>query len=183
MLIASKKEQENIAEYVLYLFQIEDVVRSFDFDLDQIIEVFVLPNLPDDSFENQYRKWYQEIINEMKGSSLEKKGHIDRIMEVCRELVFLHNTIHTMGKENKYKEICERAAVFIPEFRAKSDKKNNHDVEVILHAMYMKLQLRIRGKEISNETDEAFDAMRMQLAFLVREYHKMKSGEYNFIQN
>jgi hypothetical protein len=88
-----------------------------------------------------------------------------------------------MGKENKYKEICERAAVFIPEFRAKSDKKSNHDVEVILHAMYMKLQLRMRGKEISQETDEAFDAMRMQLAFLVREYHKMKSGDYNFIQN
>ena len=183
MLVARKKEKENIAEYVLYLFQIEDVVRSFDFDLDQIMEVFVLPNLPDHSFENQYRQWYQEIISEMKSSSLEKKGHLDRIMEVFRELVFLHNTIHTMGKENKYKEICERAAVFIPEFRAKSDKKSNHDVEVILHAMYMKLQLRMRGKEISQETDEAFDAMRMQLAFLVREYHKMKSGDYNFIQN
>ena len=56
-------------------------------------------------------------------------------------------------------------------------------MEVILHAMYMKLQLKIRGKEISQETEEAFDAMRMQLAFLVREYHKMKSGDYNFIQN
>ena len=71
----------------------------------------------------------------------------------------------------------------IPEYRSKSDLKENHDIEVILHAMYMKLQLRIRGKEITAETEVAFDAMRMQIAFLVREYHKMKSGDYNFIQN
>ncbi len=183
MLIARKKEKENIAEYVLYLFQIEDVVRSFDFDLDQIMDLFVLPNLPDRSFEGQYRQWYQEIIDEMKSSGLQKEGHLDRIMEVCRELVFLHNTIHTLGKENKYKDLCERASIFIPEFREKSNKKDKHEIEVILHAMYMKLQLRIRGKEITSETEEAFDAMRMQLAFLVREYHKMKSGDYNFIQN
>ena len=87
-----KKEKENIAEYILYLFQIEDIVRSFKFDVDEIMEVFVLPNLPDRSFEGQYRKWYQEIITEMKAAKLDKKGHIDRIMEVFRELVFLHNT-------------------------------------------------------------------------------------------
>ncbi|RCL73118.1 MAG: DUF4924 family protein [Flavobacteriales bacterium] len=183
MLIAQKKKKENIAEYILYLFQIEDVVRSFKFDVDDIMEVFVLPNLPDRSFEGQYRKWYQEIITEMKVAKLEKKGHIDRIMEVFRELVFLHNTLYTMQKESKYKTLCENAAGYIPEYRSKSDMKNNHDIEVIIHAMYMKLQLRMRGKEITAETEEAFDAMRIQIAFLVREYHKMKSGDYTFNQN
>ncbi|MDO7612718.1 MAG: DUF4924 family protein, partial [Crocinitomicaceae bacterium] len=116
-------------------------------------------------------------------AKLDKKGHIDRVMEVFRELVFLHNTLHTMDKESKYKTLCEAASGYIPEYRSKSDLKENHDIEVILHAMYMKLQLRIRGKEITAETEVAFDAMRMQIAFLVREYHKMKSGDYNFIQN
>ena len=183
MLIAKKKEQENIAEYLLYLFQIEDVIRTFKFNIDDIMEVFVLPNLPDRSFEAQYRNWYVEIIREMKSAKLEKRGHIDRIMEVMRELVFLHNTLHSRDKENKYKTLCEGAASYIPEYRSKSDLKNNHDIEVILHALYMKLQLRIRKKEITAETEEAFDAMRIQIAFLVREYHKMKSGDYNFIQN
>ncbi|MDO7614332.1 MAG: DUF4924 family protein, partial [Crocinitomicaceae bacterium] len=85
MLIAKKKEQENIAEYILYLFQLEDIIRSFEFDLDKLMEVFVLPNLPDRSFEGQYRNWYGEIINEMKAAKLDKKGHIDRVMEVFRE--------------------------------------------------------------------------------------------------
>ena len=107
MLIAQKKKKENIAEYILYLFQIEDIVRSFKFDVDEIMEVFVLPNLPDRSFEGQYRKWYQEIITEMKAAKLDKKGHIDRIMEVFRELVFLHNTLYTMQKESNTKHFAE----------------------------------------------------------------------------
>ena len=119
----------------------------------------------------------------MKSAHLQKKGHLDRVMEIFRELAFLHNTLLTLEKESKYKTLCQNASSFIPEFRAKSGMKNNHDVEVIIHAMYMKLQLRIRGKEITAETEEAFDAMRIQVAFLVREYHKMKSGDYSFIQN
>ena len=40
MLIAQKKKKENIAEYILYLFQIEDIVRSFKFNLDDLMDVF-----------------------------------------------------------------------------------------------------------------------------------------------
>ena len=59
----------------------------------------------------------------------------------------------------------------------------NQDVELLLHAMHMKLQLKMRGKEITQETEEAFDAMRIQLAYLSREFHKMKSGNWVTNQN
>ena len=39
MLIARQKLNENIAEYVLYMFQIEDLIRAYDFDLEGIIVV------------------------------------------------------------------------------------------------------------------------------------------------
>jgi hypothetical protein len=74
MLVAQQKQQENIAEYVLYLFQIEDLIRSLNFDIDRIMESVVRPSLPDRSFEGQYRKWYTELIQEMKRSNLIKKG-------------------------------------------------------------------------------------------------------------
>ena len=48
MLVAQKKLKENIAEYLLYMFQIEHVIRSFNFDLTAIIDVFVRPTLADD---------------------------------------------------------------------------------------------------------------------------------------
>ena len=36
MIIASKKRKENIAEYILYMWQIEDMIRANDFDISKI---------------------------------------------------------------------------------------------------------------------------------------------------
>jgi hypothetical protein len=47
----------------------------------------------------------------------------------------------------------------------------------------MKLLLKLQKKEISAETEEAFDSMRVMLAYLARTYHQMKSGELNFFNN
>ena len=36
MLTASAKKRENIAEYLLYMWQIEDLIRAFGLDTDRI---------------------------------------------------------------------------------------------------------------------------------------------------
>jgi hypothetical protein len=56
-------------------------------------------------------------------------------------------------------------------------------VELLMHAMFMKLQLKMRQKEISAETEAAFDLMRIQLAYLAREYQRMKSGNWDYLNN
>ena len=60
MQIAQQKLSENIAEYVLYMYQIEDLIRAYKFDLDSIIYNYVQPQLPDTSFVNKYREWYSD---------------------------------------------------------------------------------------------------------------------------
>ena len=77
MRVAQQKFRENIAEYLLYMFQIEDVIRSFNFDLDAILDVFVRPTLVDDSFLNQYKNWYSDLISQMQKQGVEKEGNID----------------------------------------------------------------------------------------------------------
>ena len=36
MFIASQKKKENVSEYILYMWQIEDIIRTFQFDIDKI---------------------------------------------------------------------------------------------------------------------------------------------------
>lgn len=36
MIIASRKRKENIAEYILYMWQIEDIIRANSCDIEQI---------------------------------------------------------------------------------------------------------------------------------------------------
>jgi hypothetical protein len=61
--------------------------------------------------------------------------------------------------------------------------KEKNDIELVFHAMYMKLLLRLQKKEINTESEEAFDNMRVMIAYLSRAYHQMKNGELNFFNN
>ena len=36
MIVAKQKRKENIAEYLLYMWQVEDLIRANQFDIDSI---------------------------------------------------------------------------------------------------------------------------------------------------
>ena len=88
-----------------------------------------------------------------------------------------------MANDDKYKTLYDSALEHIESFRNKSNLKDKNSIELAFHAMYMKLLLKLQGKEISAETEEAFDAMRMMLAYLSKSYHRMKSGDLDFLNN
>lgn len=183
MFIAQQKLQENIAEYILYMYQIEDVIRSFNFDIDRIMNEYVRIQLPDESFHAQYRAWYQSLISQMQSQKIEKSGHLFLIQEVLIELSYLHNTLLNMANDIRYKELYEAAIVHIEAFKERSNLKDKNHIEIVFHALYMKLLLRLQKKEISAETEESFDSMRILAAYLSRAYHQMKAGTLNFFNN
>ena len=183
MFIAQQKLQENIAEYILYMYQIEDVIRSFNFDLERIMEEYVSAQLPDESFHAQYRTWYRGLIMQMQSQKIEKSGHLYLIQEVLIELSYLHNTLLNMANDVRYKELYEAAIPHIEAFKEKSNLKDKNHIEIVFHALYMKLLLRLQKKEISAETEESFDSMRILAAYLSRAYHQMKAGTLNFFNN
>lgn len=181
MLIAQEKLETNIAEYVLYMYQIEDVIRAYKFKIDLITEQFIVPQVPSDSIRKEYVKWYQDLIREMKIEGIEKQGHLNRIKEVYYELSFLHNTLLNISQDDKYISLFETASEHIEEFRKKSNLGNIHVIEVVFHALYMKMLLKLQKKEISAETENSFDTMRILLAYLSRAYHQMKSGDMDLL--
>ena len=141
MLIAQQKQKENIAEYILYMYQIEDVIRAYQFDLDVIMEHYVKPHIPNESFIPSYRKWYQGLILDMKSQKIEKAGHLLDLQEIVMEITYLHTTLINLADDHKYKGVFERALPYIEEFKEKSNLKDKNHVEVAFHALYMKLSL------------------------------------------
>lgn len=183
MLIARQKFQENIAEYILYMYQVEDLIRSYSFEIDRIIDNIVRPQIQDESVINEYRKWYVALAQDLKSSGAEKKGHLSSLKEIMMELTYLHNTLIAVVNDKKYQEIFEKAKGYIEEFQSKAGLEKAHFTDVAFQAMYMKLLLKLQNKEISNESEEAFDAMRLMLAYLSKSYKKMKSGDLDFLSN
>ena len=182
MLIAQQKLNENIAEYILYMYQIEDITRAFKFDLDTIIEQVVQPQLHDPAYLGEYKRWYGRIIADLTSSGKEKVGHTNDLTELMVEISYLHQTM--MGlKDEKYKNLFEAAKPYLEEFKDKSNLKDRNDVEVAFSALYMKLLLKLQKKDISPESEEAFDRMRILVAYLAKHYHMMKAGDIDFLND
>lgn len=182
MFIAQEKLRNNIAEYVIYMYQVEDMIRAYQFDIEEIRTHLIQPQVKSESFEAEAVKWYKELISEMKSRKLEKKGHLNRIQEVITELIYLHNTLKDVVKDVQYIDLLTAADENIEEFRKKSDLKSVHLIEVCFQALYMKFLLKLKGEEISNESESAFDTMRIILAYLTKGYHQMKAGDMSMFE-
>lgn len=183
MLIAQQKLNENIAEYVLYMFQLETFIRAVDFDVDTLVSQLYPDGFQNSELENKSRAWYKNLAKQMISERIEKSGHLMEVMEIIVELSYLHNTLMTVSNDEKYKEIIVKAQPFLREFREKSNFKEKNDIELAFHALYMKLLLKLQRKEISSSSEEAFEAMSKMLAYLSLVYKKMKSGDMNFLKN
>ena len=61
MLTATQKRKENIIEFLLYMYQIEEIVRGFSCDIEKIKASWIPSVLPNPSFKTQYEHWYGEI--------------------------------------------------------------------------------------------------------------------------
>ncbi|MBR3702934.1 MAG: DUF4924 family protein, partial [Alistipes sp.] len=56
--IAQSKRKENIAEYILYLWQIEDLLRALQFSPEAIYSQLVAPRQVDEEQKHLFLLWY-----------------------------------------------------------------------------------------------------------------------------
>ena len=66
MIIASQKRKENIAEYLLYMWQIEDLIRANGLDIERIRQS-VINNYPAEPAQlRDMAEWYESLIDMMR---------------------------------------------------------------------------------------------------------------------
>ena len=80
MYIAQQKRRENIAEYILYLWQLEDLLRALKFSPEAIYTALVEPNDCDESDKQQIFMWYMSLAGllQEEGKSV-ALGHFNYI--------------------------------------------------------------------------------------------------------
>jgi Domain of unknown function (DUF4924) len=183
MLIAERTKENNIAEHLIYMFQIEDLIRANKLDLDSIIHTLIEPQVSDESLLQKYKEWYSKLIKQMKLEGIQKKGHLSDLNEILMELLMLHNTLLNILNDKDYKERFEKALPALKDFQAKSNSSDINIVEVGFNALYSKMILKLKGQKFTDPTKEAFDQISQLLGYQAIFYKKMKNGELNFANN
>ena len=182
MQIAEQKKKNNIIEYLLFMYQMEDLMRSCNLYINAVSARFIEPHVQDIKLVEDYKRWYNNIINDLKAFNREKQGHVSEVYEIQMELFYLHNSLLTVTPNESYIALYAESQPYINEFRDKTPMQLN-DVDLCIHALYMKLLLKMQGKDISETTELAFDKMKNLLVQLAKAYHKMKSGDVAFHLN
>lgn len=177
MIIAQQKRKENIAEYLLYMWQVEDLIRANQFDMDKIRETVVARYDQPEEVREAIARWYEELIDMMRGEGVMENGHIQLNNNVIITLTDLHLRLMHSSKQMVYQAAYYKTLPYIVQLRAKSGEENMPELETCFTAVYGFLLLRMQGKEVSPGTLEAVQQISSFLALLAGKYKEELSGE------
>ena len=76
MYISQQLKQQNIAEYLLYMWQVEDSIRANQFDMAKIKERIIDPYPVSEEQKRDLYRWYEDLVNMMHDEGVMEKGHL-----------------------------------------------------------------------------------------------------------
>ena len=148
-----RSKKDNIAEYILYLWQMEDYLRAFPQQADTTAEL-------------------HELNDMMHREGIMEGGHLALAQNALAELIDLHTTL--LDEDAMYRAAIIRLQPSLNLLKAKTDRPTMSDIEASLILLYQIILLRLQKKEISPETASVQQQATQVLQFLSRIYRDIE---------
>ena len=149
-----KSKKENIAEYILYLWQMEDYLRAFPAQADATAEL-------------------HELNEMMHREGIVDSGHLQLAQNALSELEELHSRL--LQEDAIYRANIIRLTPSLNLLKAKTDKPTMSDIEACLLLLYQIMLLRLQKREITPETANVQQQATRLLQFLNKIYYDHKT--------
>ena len=175
MKIAQALKEKNIAEYILYMWQVEDLIRANDCDPDKL-KANVIVQFPAED-RPALEEWYGNLVEMMRAEGVKERGHLQINRNVLQELTELHARLLASTRYPFYNAAYFKALPFIVELRQKNGHKDEPELETCFEALYGVLLLRLQKKEITPATETALKAISSFLSMLANYYARDRKGE------
>ena len=148
--MVKKNKKDNITEYILYLWQIEDYLRAFPQQADATPEL-------------------QEFNQMMHREGIIDGGHLQLAKNALNELEELHTRF--LNEDAMYRAAIIRLQPSLNLLKAKTDRPTMSDIEACLTLLYQIMLLHLQKKEISAQTASVQQQATGLLQFLSRAYY------------
>ena len=180
MFIAKELRKKSIAEYLLYMWQMEDVIRAMGCSLPLIRKAYIskFTDYTDEQKEEE-AAWFGNLIRMMNEEGKREVGHLNINAIVVRDMVDLHNRLLQSNKFPVYNAEYYKVLPFVVELRNKGEK-NISEIETCLDALYGIMMLRMQQKEISPDTEHAIKEITTFISLLSDYYIKDETEGLDF---
>lgn len=177
MFIAHKLKKENICEYLLYMWQIEDLIRAFELNLDVISERIIAPfPVKEDSDRKSLYDWYESLIEMMRLEGVRQTGHLQLNKNIIIELDDFHALVMKSGQVPSYNAKFLHVLPFLNQLRQKGEAGMS-DIELCFNFQYGIMMLRMKKAEITPQTMQTQTEISKFMVLLSKNYQLYKNGE------
>lgn len=173
MYISQELRKQNIAEYLLYMWQVEDIIRAYGCNITAIRRDYISRFDLDEEQKEDVTDWYANLIRMIREEGCTEKGHIQINKIVVQQLNELHLQLLDSPKFPFYSTEYYKVLPFIVELRSKGGKELN-EIETCLNALYGVMLLRLQQKEVTRNTETAVKEITTFLGMLSDYYKKEK---------
>ena len=180
MFIAQELRKKNIAEYLLYMWQMEDVIRAFDFSLSRIRREYVDKFEYTDEQKEDEVDWFGNLIRMMNEEGCREQGHLQINKVTLQMLSDLHVQLLASPKFPFYNTAYYKVLPFIVELRNRGASKEENEIETCFNSLYGTMLLRLQKKEVTPNTAHAVKEISTFIGMLSDYYLKDKEEGLKF---
>jgi len=175
MYISQELRKKNIAEYLLYMWQVEDIIRAYGCSLSKIKREYIDRFDCTEEQKEEMTDWYGNLVKMMNGEGCRDKGHLQINKIVMQQLIELNARIQGSAKFPFYTSEYYRVLPFIVELRKRGVSPDEPEIETCFNALYGVMMLRLQKKEIRPDTEHAIKEITTFIGMLSDYYHKDKN--------
>ncbi len=179
---AQALRKQNIAEYILYIWQLEDMFRALQFSPEAIYSQFVAPRTSlDEQSQSMLIAWYIELSDLLQKEGKEEKGHIDHTLHLIADLHNLHLQLLELPLGARYRTLLARRDEVLPDLRALFGAEIS-DTELSFRALYAAMLYRIKGEGQRGAVADTIEYISPVIAELSSIYGKAERGEVDLFE-
>jgi len=180
MLIAQEIRKTNIAEYILYMWQVEDLLRACSFNAELIEKKLVSRFTADEKTAIVITAWYNNLSLVMEKEHIREKGHLQVIVNLVSDLNEFHLKLIETQKDEAYLKLYHLNQDTISEFIQKSGGSVHNEVEACLNALYAVMLLKLKNTEISPLTQHTVKGFGRLMGHLSARYIQFENDDFEF---
>lgn len=180
MYISQELRKSNIAEYLLYMWQIEDTIRAFDCSLSRIRHEYIDRFDYTDEQKEDVADWFGHLIRMMNEEGCRERGHLQINRVTLQQLVDLHVQLLDSSKFPFYQAEYYKVLPYIVELRNKGAHREENEIETCLNSLYGVMMLRLQKKEITPDTQHAVKEITTLIGMLSDYYKKDREEGLEF---
>lgn len=170
MFIAEKLRASNITGYVIYMYQVEDLIRAYGLDLDRICSEYLSRFQYSDEQMRQEREWFEGLIRMMNEEHVREHGHVRVVYNTMELMVERHRELMDDSRHPFYSVAYYKALPSIVDLRARGSGTQKNEIETCLDAVYGITLLKMQGKEVGEATQKALAPIVALLQMLAQYY-------------